>query len=526
MFSRRLLPILSACAILLVAGPAAADLPNQDDVCASPEATTDKYKHLRALSLELRGHPPTAQEYEELAAHDDVPQAWLDEWLSSQEFAERTVRWHRSLLWNNIRNENILSVNSSLGRSNNIYFRSGSMAQRLRGRNVACLNQPATFDASGEPVMTTQSDGSRREGYVMVSPYWAPETQIRVCALDARERMLSESGTPCGQRVTSGDLSCGCGPNMIWCGTGTTRVSILESMNQQIEMLIRDMITESRSYLSLFDSQELYVNGPIAHYWRHQVNLPNTINNAPTPIDLTEVPQMRFDDDESWVKINAGPQHAGVLTMPAYLLRFQTNRARANQFYTKFLCQPFQPPPNGIQADEDSAKDQPDLQERDGCKYCHALLEPAASYWGRWPERGAGYLSPETYPSFSESCQECAETGRNCSDQCSRYYVRNLTDDAMRPWAGYLNSYLWRAEKHEHHIEQGPKLLAVSAVADGRLTACMARRTAENLFGRALTAREDAELVPELAQHFARTDYSYPELVRAIVTSPAYRRVR
>ena len=59
---------------------------------------------------------------------------------------------------------------------------------------------------------------------------------------------------------------------------------------------------------------------------------------------------MRRVDDALGEVVEAGPAHAGVLTSPAYLLRFQTHRARANRFHVSFLCQPFVAPDGGLPA--------------------------------------------------------------------------------------------------------------------------------------------------------------------------------
>ena len=59
---------------------------------------------------------------------------------------------------------------------------------------------------------------------------------------------------------------------------------------------------------------------------------------------------LRFDESDRWVEIELPEQHAGILTSPAYLLRFQTNRARASRFADAFLCEPFTPPAGGLPA--------------------------------------------------------------------------------------------------------------------------------------------------------------------------------
>ena len=52
-----------------------------------------------------------------------------------------------------------------------------------------------------------------------MTPYWAPTTQIKVCAWDAQDRLVGYGGTRCGTLDGFYDPSCGCGPQMQWCRT-------------------------------------------------------------------------------------------------------------------------------------------------------------------------------------------------------------------------------------------------------------------------------------------------------------------
>ena len=89
-----------------------------------------------------------------------------------------------------------------------------------------------------------------------------------------------------------------------------------------------------------------------------------------------------------------------------------------------------------------------------------------------------------------------------------------------------LKSYQFRREDHERYIEVGPRLLALSTITDNRMPRCVARRTAEWLMGKELGTPEDAAWIEELARQFVFADLSYKSLVKAIVTSDQYRRVR
>ena len=91
-----------------------------------------------------------------------------------------------------------------------------------------------------------------------------------------------------------------------------------------------------------------------------------------------------------------------------------------------------------------------------------------------------------------------------------------------------LKAYLFRRDEHALNVEAGPQYLVKSAVVDNRLPSCVARRAAEHLMGRELdaTADADAAWLDELSFEFVASGFSYRELVREIVASDVYRRVR
>jgi hypothetical protein len=513
------------CALMLGhSAPASADLTGEADICPAPEVRMDKHRYLRALSLDLRGVVPSAAEHAALKDHDDVPQEWIEGWLKDPAFAERAVRWHKSLLWNNLASEGLLAVNAKMTTTSGRYWRNGRVAIDLRGFNKPCADTPTRLDAQGQPIIEVLADGTRSEGWVEVEPYWAPGTKVKVCAWDAQERLETSEGLACGQNATSRHAECGCGPNLRWCGTRTQELEVLNAMAEQVDRMVRSVVQEDRPYIELFTRTSQDMNGPLVHYWTYQTPLNSNLVNYPQPIAADKLPALTFDQADAWTAVEGGPEQAGVLTLPAYLLRFQTNRSRANQFFVQFMCQPFQPPSQGLEVDG-SAESEPDLQQRAGCKYCHGILEPAASHWGRWRERGAAFLSPASFPAKSAECEVCAQTGRQCSTECRQYYSLLLSDPKTTQFAGMLKAYTYMAAEHAANIEQGPRLLALRAIADNKLPACMGRHSAEFLLGRAVTEAEQPWM-DELVRTFAWQDYSYRGLVRAVVTSDAYRRVR
>lgn len=493
-----------------------------DDACPPVQAELDKYRYLRALSLDLRGKLPTPEELLALEDLDDVPESLIDQWLASPEFAARTARLHRALLWNNVTNVTLMVASSSFTVTSGLYYRRipGTM---YRGGTVPCNNEPVSYDANGQIKTTVASDGTRREGYVMVNPYWAPTSSIKVCAFDAQETLVSPTGTACSTRDGLDDPLCGCGPNLRWCAYGTSQAAVAEGFAGDIDRRVQDMVANNRSYLDLFSSRTAYVNGPTSYFYKHHTEFFSNVKFTPVSLDVSTLPNLDFTDKETYVPVTLPEGHAGILTSPGFLTRFQTNRARANRFYNAFLCQPFQPPTGGIPSSGDEVPTI-DLQQRDGCNYCHTVLEPAGAYWGRWLEQGAGFLNAKDYTPFNSECQRCALTGQGCSDMCRRSYVIKALTEEEDPWLGYFKPYEFRKDEHKDHVEQGPLMLVQLGTQDGRLPECVAKTAAHWLLGRELTP-DESTWTDELSYNFVRSGYKYRALVKAIVTSPSYRRV-
>ena len=144
---------------------------------------------------------------------------------------------------------------------------------------------------------------------------------------------------------------------------------------------------------------------------------------------------------------------------------------------------------------------------------------------GRWTETGAGFLDPNRFPALDEGCLRCARGQGGCTAFCRRNYLTRSLSDKDEPYLGMLNAYVYRQNRHMHHVEQGPKLLARSTVADNRFPVCIARKTAEWLMGRTLGSK-DEQWLDRLAFEFVQSGFRYRALVKTIIQSPQYRRVQ
>jgi len=516
---------LVVAALLLCAPAALAQETNEALLCPDEEPELSLTRYARGLSLDLRGVVPTVEEMEAVRAAGELSEATLEEWLEGPEFTQRVIRKHRELLWNNVTNVNLWNAAFSLGRFDGaaVYWRRQPAAE-YRGDTVPC--DATVLVPEGADIVTTETGGLSIEGYRNIEPYWAPGTTIPVCAFDAQENPVSPTGTRCDTQDGSQDPGCGCGPNLSWCRSGAASVRpIVEAFGKDVELRIADVIDGDRSYLDLFTGQTAYVNGPLVHYWKHHSEVPAGVRNIPVPLVPEQLPDLAYTDVDTWHAIQLGPEHAGLLTSPAFLLRFQTGRARANRFFNAFMCQPFQPPSGGLPTPTEESAYELDLQLRDGCKYCHALLEPSASYWGRWRQEGAGYLEPGEFPALREDCERCATTSEACSADCKSFYLTSALVESQEDYLGMLLAYEFRREDQLGNVESGPRALALSVVVDGRLPDCVSRTAATWLLGRDILPEEEP-WVDELSDQFIGSNFRYRTLIKNIVSSPVYRSVQ
>lgn len=532
---RRLAAALALWAASL-AGTAAAD-----EACEAP-VEVDRFRLLRQLSLDLRGRVPSEAELRALAADieagavDESLSARVDEMIAGEEFSALIRRHHLDLLWPNIDGLQLVDPAFALLLPARLYQYDGvGDPDRLfilyvgltqRGGLVPCKDEPAEWDEEGNLVFEAYPDGTRREGWVKVEPYWAPGTEVKVCALEAQMRPIADNGAPCDTAQGMFTGSCGCGPDLERCLSIDAALVLIPQFREQILRAIERVVIERRPYTDIFFDDEEDLNGPLVHYYRHlaPMAVDPIVQVPPVPVDA--LPDRPFTD-LTWSRHPRGPEeHAGILTSMSYLLRFQTARARANRFYTAFLCAPFEAPPGGLPSPDDPCSDEPDLRERCGCNACHARLEPAAAHWGRFAEAGTMYLDPEQFPPFVARCAECARSpGADCDFICRRFYVTEIGHPDEAPFAGVLKSYQWRDEAELANLEAGPEKLVRAAIEDGRLAQCVVRKLFERLYHREMTDEERARDLPALAREFHDGGYDWAALVKRLVTMPGYRRM-
>ncbi|MCK6574521.1 hypothetical protein L6V77_25865 [Myxococcota bacterium] len=513
-----------------------APAPEADGPGCGDAVEVDRFRLLRQLTLDLWGRIPTEAELRALSAveSDDVPESTLDALLDGAEFETFLSRHHADLLFPNVEGLEFVSPAALVlpaqyagaqGDPTRLFNLFVAFYQR-RELYAPCKDEPAEFDADGAPIFEEMPDGTRREGYVLVEPYWAPGAPVKVCAAEADIAPRGRSGVDCAtaQGMFSGE--CGCGPSLEHCADPYVIQTLQGSLRTQMSRMVQGPIREGRPYTDVLTDVHEEVDGPLAHYYKHLAAMSLDPLVLVPPVPAAALEGVAYTDT-AWVRYERSPAiHSGVLTSLSFLLRFQTARARANRFYNAFLCEPFQAPTDGLPSPNDACSQEPDLRERCGCKYCHTRLEPAAAHWARFAEAGSMYIDPAVYPVYEPRCAACAEEpDRECDGICEKFYVTEIGHPKQRPFAGVLKAYEFRGRDEIENVEAGPRKAVEAAVADGRLAACATTQVFRRLYRREPTAEELRRDLPAWATEFQTGGFDFRALVKRLVTADGYRRM-
>jgi len=295
---------------------------------------------------------------------------------------------------------------------------------------------------------------------------------------------------------------------------------ILAAMREQLQLAVDEVVFQDQPYTELLLSTKAHVSGPIAHFKRYlgrNFAVGGFIGMADPQETLSDKPF----SDPSFSVVDRKSPHAGVATLPAYLLRFTTDRGRANRWRLNFLCEQFVPP-TGLTAQHGCSENSNDLTQRCYCQHCHQTLEPMAQHWGQFTETGTTVMDAPTFPRHQAQC--IGSKGAFCS----RFYVTQ--PDAHN--AGELLPYQF-ADIHPDFLEnlqEGPRALAEKAIADGTFARCTVKKLFAHFVKRDMNVAgsntDEFLLLDSLSKGFAESGYRFRWLVEQIVSSPQYRRVR
>ena len=268
------------------------------------------------------------------------------------------------------------------------------------------------------------------------------------------------------------------------------------------------IFSDDRDFRELLTARGTEVNGPLAQFYRFMASATCCGPGAdagytqPDPLfDPGKVPDALVPEDTAtWLPIpDRGPHASGILTMPVFLTKYGSRRARAHVLYNAFLCKDFVADTVKL-----APSDDPDLTKRPGCSACHQTLEPMAAYFTRIQESDWTWLPASQFPMTLAKCE-----GPKASGLCKQIY-----DPAFSKLRG--------AYAAPAHADAGPTGMAEELVNAPELAPCVVENVAQSLLGRALAPEDDAWKT-QLVKVFVDGGYRMKALVRAIVKSPRYR---
>jgi hypothetical protein len=507
---------------------------------------------LRRTALAVMGRVPTLAEYALVSGEDAEAayEAQIDLWLASDEYRLQMRRYHSELLWTNPFGASLRDAGMTLSRDNATQIwrlNQAGPSKVFRGGNGThfCQDVEQTtlqpdYQLGDAPYCEPKNGGEWcEEGWVLVSPYVDPAQSIKVCAFEAQTAATwtktggQNPGTyPCNDLQGRQQKSCGCGPSLDYCmlaGPAAPEPIVWEAMREQLLRLVDDHTGGQAPYHELLTTKRGYSTGPLDHYQRNQAPMPNfskTYNAWHT--GDAKLQGLKFTD-ETWYATERSGSHAGILTLPAYLLRYQTNRGRANRFRIAFLGQYFVP---ATTSSTDGCTDESeDLTGRCYCRDCHKTLEPLAAWFGGFAEAGSAPLSDfQKEVSTQKACAEQLLPGAN--QVCNRFYKK------LGPSLWRLLPLEWATQhpEYEASFDAGPAGLVAQALAPfgDKPYSTLAWATVRNLWaflaGRELdldplSSDNEQALLDELATAFEASDMSLPGLVKHIVMTPSFRRM-
>ncbi len=285
---------------------------------------------------------------------------------------------------------------------------------------------------------------------------------------------------------------------------------------QEAVRFLEDVLANDRDFRDVVTARRTFVNGPLAQFY--QAPTSSTPPQTRRPFGLVDEGEPLFDparlpkdllvnDLDRWDRVeDRGPRAAGVLTMPVFLTKYASRRARGAAVYQAFLCKSFLAA--GVEL---TPSDEPDLTKRAGCSTCHATLEPLAAYFARVPETDWSFLPPASFPVDSPLCKKNAQG--KAAGFCAPFYDPAFSDDAHGTLRG---AYAARA-----HVDEGPAGAGAELAASPDFATCAVERVSSAFLGRALTS-DDAALATSLRETFVASGYRMRALVRALVKSPRY----
>ncbi|MGZ3417351.1 MAG: DUF1585 domain-containing protein [Polyangiales bacterium] len=287
-------------------------------------------------------------------------------------------------------------------------------------------------------------------------------------------------------------------------------------LSQEAQTFLGRLFREDRDFREVVTAKWTYVNGPLAQFYRSssantigRLRAYGLLDDGEPLFSPTNVPKELLPHDlGNWERVESrSDKAAGLLTMPVFLEKYASRRARGAAVYSAFLCKSF------VAADVKlEPSTEPDLTKRAGCSTCHSTLEPLAAWFSRATENDWQFLPESALPVKNPKCKLDAKG--NAPGFCKTDYdpAFSTADFGM----------LRGAYASPAHADAGPAGLGAELAGTPEFATCAVERVTSAFLGRPLTS-DDAALVTSLRDTFVKEGFRMRPLVRALVRTAAYR---
>jgi hypothetical protein len=302
-------------------------------------------------------------------------------------------------------------------------------------------------------------------------------------------------------------------------GSGPQNVSAWHKLwwSQEAAHFLGRLFDGDRDFREILTARWSMVNGPLAQFYRgaaaasccNREKSFNMVQESEPLFDPKLLPANLFPSEASnWKFVpDRGPHASGILTMPVFLTKFASRRARGAVLYNAFLCKSFSAPNVEL-----SPSEEPNLMKRPGCSACHATLEPLAAYFSRVEETEWVFLPSWQFPLRNPACKKNGQG--KLPGYCEPFYDPAFSDGAQGILRGAYASI--------DHAEAGPVGAAEAITGAPEFAQCAVQRVVTSFLGRPTTS-DDAALIASLTDGFQKGGYRMRGLVKALLASPQYR---
>ncbi|NRA64998.1 MAG: DUF1585 domain-containing protein [Pseudobacteriovorax sp.] len=415
---------------------------------------------LRRAQYLLNGTTPTDEEFALYGVDENAYKAAVRQMINDERFYDSVLRYHERIFGVGLPDEYLIElINEDIDGKQDKF--ASLTCDRREGANsrFICAWTKDYEDGKGTGCPESQE--------VAASVFWYPEIAAWVCPSVI---------TNCGQDLSKcfiqyGDEEAAKNAELGATETFDSRFAVIKSLSRQAAGIATAIAVENYPYTKILEPGVTAVDGAIAHFYQQTHHFKIDQLNLNSQV-LEFLPQLSLTDTR-FKLIKAGGDNysrGGVISSFGWLRRYDKNRTRANELYKRLLCRNFTAELPAI-----FPQDPGNLRTAAACRSCHEVLDPLADFFLSWGEGAEIYTG-------SSAAVDTSFAG------CQGSSVQELAQC----------------------VQQLPGFQT-----------CTVQNVWEWVVGRGFY-KEESDLRDGLVEYFQTTNYSFRELVYAIVTHPVF----